>query len=65
MERASLMYAIHMLDADEDKSHVMLFFGGFMLVLALMLAASIYRLWRSLSAMGGRRRTRLESVIKD
>jgi hypothetical protein len=41
MERASLMYAIHMLDADGENSHVMFFFGGFMLVLALMLAASI------------------------
>ena len=44
--------------------HVMLF-GAFTLVLVSMLGVSAYQLWRSLSAAGGRRRIRVESVIKD
>ena len=64
MERASLMYAIHALDTGGKNMHVMLF-GAFTLVLVSMLGVSAYQLWRSLSAAGGRRRIRVESVIKD
>ena len=64
MERASLMYAIHALDTGGQNMHVMLFWG-FWFVLASMLGVSAYQLWRSLSAAGGRRRIRVESVIKD
>jgi hypothetical protein len=65
MERASLMYAMRAFDAGGQNLHVMLFFGGFMIVLALMLGASVYQLWHALAAVSGRRRVRFEPLIKD
>jgi len=64
MERASLLYAINVFDAWGEHVHVMLF-GVFLMVLVSMLGVSVYQLWRSLSAVGGRRRVRFEPVIKD
>jgi hypothetical protein len=58
MERASLMYAMRVFDSGGENLHVVLFFEGFMIVLALMLGASVYQLWRSLAAVSGRRRVR-------
>jgi len=64
MERASLMYAMRAIDASGLNAKVM-WFAGFVSVLVLMLAASVYKLWHSLSAVSGRRRVRFEPIIKD